>query len=510
MTVFILRRIAVCAIAGLAIASGYSTVAGAAQTAQDATHYYLDCAAGDDANSGTSPLKPWKTLAKASSVTLGTGDTLSLKADTSCAGVLTPQGSGTADSPITINGYGSGAKPKIVAPGARAALYLHNVQGYEIRDLDVSNPGSRTSDPRTGIYVENTNFGKGSHYVVDGVTVHDVVGCDCTNPGQPSGGVLFNADGDSKLTSFADIKITNNTVKHVDGIGIGTSSLWAKRDVYPGGPGTAFGPITGLVVEGNSLSDLGGDGINITNGVDALVQHNVIAGFGLRASTDHAGAWAWNSDRTLVQYNDISGGDAGSYGAFAFDVDGGNTGTIYQYNLSRNNSGFMLLCSIDGLSASDQTVRYNISQNDRDVSGGMIVFACAKQTDPKLYNNTFYAPKTATFVKNLTSNEVKVTNNIFYGGGASIVDEHGNYGYNAYRDITDAPNDAHKVVGEPKFVSPGKASGLDSAGGYKLKLGSPALRTGATLSNNGGKDFFGHAVPPRLPNIGAYQGPGVS
>ena len=131
-----------------------------------------------------------------------------------------------------------------------------------------------------------------------------------------------------------------------------------------------------MLVQGNTLTNMGGDGINIANGQHALVQNNTVAGFGLHASTSHAGIWTWNSDYTTIQYNNVSGGNAGQNGAFAFDVDGGNTGTLFQYNFSHDNTGFMLLCATQTLVSTDQTVRYNISQNDGDLSGGVIILAC--------------------------------------------------------------------------------------------------------------------------------------
>jgi len=498
-------------VAAMMIGGVLAPAANGAETS--GVHYYLDCAGGDDAAAGTAAATAWRTLAKASTVTFGPGDSLSLRKGTTCSGVLTPHGSGTAAAPIVLNSYGSAAaRPKVAGTGARATIYLHNVQGYEIRGLEVTNPGPANANPRTGIYVENTDYGKGSHYVVDNTYVHDVVSCDCTNPGQPGGGIVFNADGAATLTSFSDIKVTNNTLSAVDGIGIGTSSLWARRQVYPEGPGTAFGPITDVLVQGNTLTNLGGDGINVANGVDALIQQNEVNGFGLRATTDHAGIWAWNSDRTIVQYNEVGGGDAGPFGAFAFDVDGGNLGTLYQYNYSHDNSGFMLLCAVPGLFSTGQSVRYNISQNDRDVSGGAIILACASQTNVSIYNNVFYEPNTTTMLTNLSGNAVDFTNNIFSGkpGGSAFSDSHGVFSHNLYQNIATVPaGDTSAKIGDPQFTAPGTANSRATATGYRLKTGSQAYLTGTGVLDNGGKDYFGNSTSPCYSSIGAYQGPEV-
>ncbi|HZP00406.1 MAG TPA: hypothetical protein VFD30_08935, partial [Terriglobia bacterium] len=44
-----------------------------------ATTYYVDSAAGNDANSGQSSSAPWKTLAKVNSVALNPGDSVLFK-----------------------------------------------------------------------------------------------------------------------------------------------------------------------------------------------------------------------------------------------------------------------------------------------------------------------------------------------------------------------------------------------------------------------------------------------
>ncbi|MGH3921862.1 MAG: hypothetical protein ACRDTT_03120, partial [Pseudonocardiaceae bacterium] len=206
--------------------------------------FYIDCDSGNDANAGTSPRTAWRTLARANQVTFGPGDSLLLRRGTMCHGVLSPQGSGTASNPIVVSAYGKGARPAIVADGARAAVYLYNVQGWEIRHLDISNPGARDGTTRTGIYVLLENFGIGRHYVVDDVKVHDVVGCDCTGPeSDPSGGVVFKAAGATAPTGFDGIRVSRSTVSGVDGYGIATSSLWDRRPQNPLGTGT-FVPIS--------------------------------------------------------------------------------------------------------------------------------------------------------------------------------------------------------------------------------------------------------------------------
>jgi hypothetical protein len=64
----------------------------------------------------------------------------------------------------------------------------------------------------------------------------------------------------------------------------------------------------------------------------------------------------------------------------------------------------------------------------------------------------------------------------------------------------------------PLFISPGTAtSGISTLRGYILQPSSPAIGTGAIISSNGGKDYFGNNVSASLaPNRGAYEGLGLT
>lgn len=79
------------------------------------TTYYLDCANGNDRNSGTSPTQAWKSLDKvnAKAFSLKKGESLLLKRGCSWTGPLLVNWSGTADQPITVGAYGSGDRPII-------------------------------------------------------------------------------------------------------------------------------------------------------------------------------------------------------------------------------------------------------------------------------------------------------------------------------------------------------------------------------------------------------------
>jgi hypothetical protein len=74
---------------------------------------YVDCVAGNDANTGISTSAAWKSLSKASAAVLAPGDKLLLKRGCTWTGPLTAKWRGTALLPITIGAYGTGELPKI-------------------------------------------------------------------------------------------------------------------------------------------------------------------------------------------------------------------------------------------------------------------------------------------------------------------------------------------------------------------------------------------------------------
>src|SRR5678815_991081 len=77
------------------------------------TTYYVDCAAGNDANNGTSTSTPWRTLTKVNSLTFGPGDQILFKRGVTCTGTLSFHGSGASGSPIIVDAYDVGTKPLI-------------------------------------------------------------------------------------------------------------------------------------------------------------------------------------------------------------------------------------------------------------------------------------------------------------------------------------------------------------------------------------------------------------
>jgi hypothetical protein len=86
------------------------------------TAYYVDSLNGSDANAGTSPTAPWKSLSKANSAPLAAGDRLLLKRGSVWTGTLRIAASGTSSAAITVGAYGTGVLP--VVQGATSCIVL--------------------------------------------------------------------------------------------------------------------------------------------------------------------------------------------------------------------------------------------------------------------------------------------------------------------------------------------------------------------------------------------------
>ena len=137
-------------------------------TAQAATTYYVDSVSGVDSNSGTSLNAPWKTLGKVNGRSFASGDTVSFKRGSSFSGtILTLQSAG-----VTLNAYGSGAKPLFKNPGGLKVLEISaggvTVDGLAFNDtttfssfggVEYENSGAvRIAQGADSVTVKNSEF----------------------------------------------------------------------------------------------------------------------------------------------------------------------------------------------------------------------------------------------------------------------------------------------------------------------------------------------------------------
>jgi hypothetical protein len=476
-------------------------------------NYYVDSANGNDENSGTSPQAAWKSLAKVNATSFLPGDRILLRSGSVWRGQLWPKGSGSEGHPIQVDTYGGGVKPIINGEGlAEDTVLLKNQEYWEIGSLEITNTGAARAI-RRGVHVAVENFGDAHHIYLRSLTIHDVNGIDTQ---KPNGGIDYTCVGDRKPSRFVDLRIEGNDIYRVDRSGIfGWSDRWERLKWYPS---------LGVVIRGNTLSDIGGDGIVVVATDGALVERNVVGHANQRSEGYNVAIWPWSADNTLIQFNEAYA-TKGQRDGEGFDADWNSRNTVIQYNYSHeNDGGFLLICDEGGHSPDESAgnsgtvIRYNISQNDR--TRGINVAGPVKGS--LIYNNTFYIGKEDSVDLLLHSDwhgwagGIHLFNNIFYvagnarfsyglsrassgayttapGFGGSRGTE---FDSNLYFGNIDPPSDLHALAADPLFVAPGEgALGLLTLSGYRLQAKSPARAAGKTIENNGGRDFEGNVAP---------------
>lgn len=523
--------------------------------------YYVDASLGDDENAGTSPETAWKTLDKVNHCEFAPGSQILLKKGETWEGRLAPKGSGNKEEVIKLGSYGAGEKrPVINGNGCEdGAVGLYNQEYWEITGLEVTNwqqgeefgnqeTYDKNKNPaiRHGIYVELEDFdAEGDHtaehiYVKD-CYVHDVIG-NLSNPHNGVGIFYFVSDSKDK-SRFHDVRIEGNDVRNIDRSGI----IIRSQDTSD--PDTTYN--TGVVIEGNYLENIAGDGIVAKVSKNALIQYNEVNEACARATggnVNNAAVWVWQCKDSVIQYNEVynTGLYGGNKDGQAFDSDFNCEGCVIQYNYSHNNDGgFVLLIAPSGNDFNRGTiVRYNISENDKkdvlEISGEV--------ENAQIYNNTIYqsedCPTNLLRVNTYfgVPNSALITNNIFQSDadntttmrendngrpyrGSITFDHNLFYGFpvleSVDQDVDEVVGGIHyqghwkltvenSLQGDPLLKDPGKnLTGIDFTDSgrlseYQLEENSPAVDAGATIEENGGVDFRGVSLDDKT-DMGACE-----
>ncbi|MEO9514080.1 MAG: hypothetical protein ABJX94_00125 [Flavobacteriaceae bacterium] len=435
-------------------------------------------------------------------------------------GQFAPTGSGTKEDPIKITAYDSKSKeifwddidnkPIINGHGkVNSSFYLFNGQHWEINNLELTNTNGTDEDQGSlrGIYIEAKDSGVMNDVIIQNCYIHDVNG---KVAGKKRGGIHVHVTGDSIQTKFHNLRIENNTIKNVGGVGIGNTSSWGKihsKDYFPW---------TNFVIRGNRVEHTGRNGIIARVGLNQIVEHNILA-YNSRYSTGHS-VFNFNTVGCIMQYNEAYGntGEPGDIDHGGFDADYNARGTIIQYNYSHDNNWF---CGIMRKYNREVTIRYNISLNERL---GSYMYGFPWEDNARgvyIYNNTHYykAGLNASIIASpgrvRTPSYTHFYNNIFYFEDAGTwgvePDETCEFSNNLFYNVEPKGNNA--ITENPLFVNPGIVeTDIDMTNpnrleGYRLQDNSPCIDSGLMISNNGGKDFWGNPLGTHSINIGAFE-----
>lgn len=340
----------------------------------DAKEYYVDATTGDDQRSGLSPAESWKSLDRVNAMTFQPGDRIAFRSGCRWQGMLQPRGSGNLAATktwITIDRYDEGELPLIEAQGRHPqALLLQDVQGWVVRNLAFSNRGNTTAPWRYGVKIFATKPGAMKGINLDGLHVSDVNGD--LRKSHEGCGIFFEAQ---RQSWFEQLLIENCQLRRCDRNGICQRGLGGHRS-------------RGVVIRGNDLHDIGGDGIKLWGTDGGLIERNRVRLARARCTDAAAGIWPFACDDTTIQFNRVSE-TKGTLDGQAFDSDYQCRRTLIQYNISdRNEGGFLLVCGPGNSYNEGTVVRYNLSVEDGLNSARVMHFG-GKSNQTLVHNNTF-------------------------------------------------------------------------------------------------------------------------
>jgi hypothetical protein len=512
-----------------------------------AAQYYFSADGHDQSGEGTE-LQPWRTIGKFNSLDLEPGDSVLFRAGDTFNGSMRLDSNDTGmDSngqliaPIIVSSYGGGPldRASIRSHPTDEALFAHNASGIELRNLEFFNGGTHASNDASGIqFLLDENVGSGTAHLSH-IRIQNVV----SRGFHRSGLSLYSAGS----AGFQDVEVMNSQFHDNQFAGIDISAAnWTElihRNVR----------IDGVTAHNNTgyagCQPHCGHGIVVGQVDGAVIRNSVAHSNGVDAGKGNVGIWTWQSNDVTIERNSAydnrspHGGDGGG-----FDIDGGVTNSIVQYNVSRNNSGAgFLLAQFSFAEPMQQNVfRYNLSVNDgaeeygsftiwgqdftsiaesalfhnntavvdRQVvpnSRGTVWFVNTNHDDIDLINNLFVALNGAALVDGTTTvDQAHFVNNAYWTGEAQMV-----FGGTEFTSIAEwaAATQQELVNGElvgieadPRFAGEGDyrplpASVLIDAG---LALDSEAWPV--WFSGLGPHDVYGTLIPQGLrADIGAAE-----
>ena len=390
-----------CLLFGAAFAITAFTAIQAPANAQHRSYYVNTI--GNDVNTGTKN-KPFQSIDKVNTLHLVAGDTVYFKAGQTFNGSLKLKAgtNGTKDKPVVITAYG--IDNAMIDSKDSVAISVYKSSYIKFEQLSLRGSGRKNGNTKDGLSVINckniavndvdiSGFQKSGlliyssqHVTANNIFVHD----------NGSAGITVEAPYQTRESK--NIKILN-----------------CRAENNPGDP--------------TNLTNHSGNGIVVGDCRNVLIDHCTATNNGWdmpRIGNGPVGIWAYEADSVIIQHclsyrNKTSKGGADGGG---FDLDGGVTNSIVQYNLSYENwgSGYCIFQYWGASPWHHNVFRYNISENDGTVSdsqAGLYVWNSSDDEkqfhDCEVYGNIIYNSKVAAicFSEKSESKGLRFYNNIF-------------------------------------------------------------------------------------------------
>jgi hypothetical protein len=379
--------------------------------------FYIS-SSGNDKNDGRTPQTAWQTLLRVDTGTFEPGDHILFQGGQTFNGMIYIAGNsqGTTANPIIITSWGTGNAT--IEPGTLPGLLAYDTAGIEVSNLTFTG-GSGNSKDGVQFYSD----------LAGNVTLNHIRITNVEISGFGSAGIsIFGVNGTS---GYNDIRITGVSSHNnlYAGMWMGgylapTFAGYSHTNLYIGN--CQFYNNTGTT---NFLTD-SGFGIYLDSVNGAVIENNVVYNNGQNTMSlaGPMGIMAIESNNIVIQNNEVhhthtSGSDGGG-----IDFDGGVTNSVMQYNYIHDNDGSginLAQSSPVRIQFSNNTVRYNISQNDgrKSISWAGIIMAGPTQNS-QIYNNTIYATVNtlgiyaALGISGPTTN-IDIWNNVFMTAGGT-------------------------------------------------------------------------------------------
>jgi len=386
-------------------------------------NYYV-ATVGNDNNNGLTLATAWHSIDKINRVDFKPGDSVLFEGGAVFNGTikLTSDDNGTAGRPVVFTSYGK--KRATINAGDGEGLLAVNTSFLKLDSLNFEGFGV------------STNKGCGIHFFANDSlnmpTNIEITGCDVK--GFNAYGIAFGANDDIAYKGYAHVRIT-----HCNATGNGQAGI-ASYGSYKGFQHKDFYIAycrafdnRGILTKTESHS---GNGI-VMSMIDSLIIEHCEAyenGADNRCNAGGpVGIWVWMCKHATIQYcisHDNHTGTTKDGGGF--DIDGGASNCILQYNYSYNNEGAGYLLAEYGalFPFTNNIIRFNISVNDgrKNNYGAISVWGADSAysvTNSYVYNNTIYlddknlingTPAAVTFIGPHFRNVV-IANNIFVDKG---------------------------------------------------------------------------------------------
>lgn len=531
----------------------------ALQSTSGATDYYVHPVFGKDKHAGQSKQQAFRTLARASQISLLPGDRLLLAAGHTHRGSLRLIGQhGSAAQPIVITAVawdeGEALAPALIDfKGELNGILLQGASFVQVSNLRLTGNGyegdaALPGDMRCGVLIANHESHPVSDITLSGLHIADVF---FEQPGFTRGEKEVRTANGTQRYGWG-IRVINRDAKSV------MHTLRIEDCVVENVSHTGI-KFTGkaqnirqFLVSGNRIEKVGGPGIQMSEVRDVHVRGNTVRYSGSKDDTRKwgrgSGLWTWGSSRVLIEHNAFlhANGPGDSAGAH---IDFNCDNIILQYNLSAYNAGGF--CEVLG-NTYNCAYRYNLSINDgwrvKGVDGafqeGKILWLSGYQGNDRerkgpvnfyFHNNTIYcdASLPAKIAIDPTSKGILIANNIFHlRGGAKMVlgdqykpdTENGGtqleqvlFEHNLFLDAAAWPSGMSIKDTAPLFGDPGfKNEGGDKPEDYMPERTSLVKHRGAAISLLPGdsiglwqplhleRDLLGRPAG-ELPSIGAVE-----